>query len=202
MGRKDGKRVSAGRGAVSKAWEPSPEQLEVYARVIKGDKTQAEVAKSVGVTQPAISRLVSRIDRWLAPQWMDNIRQIKAGHTSRLMHIFKELMSGWENSKKRHRATRQSTPGADGTIRQVETIEIRAGDPNFLKGAIEALEQIRIMWGMNAPEKVEGETTLRVGGLNRSVAIEKRRQELEAALVDSQKAQEELNAGQGDDSQG
>ncbi len=87
---------------------------------------------------------------------MDNIRQIKANHTSRLMEIYRESMAQWEKSKIRHKATKQANPLADGKIQETTTVEVRSGDPNFLKVGMEALEQIRVMWGMNAPKRSKG----------------------------------------------
>jgi hypothetical protein len=52
---------------------------------------------------------------------------------------------------------------------------------------MEALEQIRLIWGMNAPEKIEGETTLRIGGLSRAEAIRKRMEELAISMSEAEK---------------
>jgi hypothetical protein len=170
-------------------WRPSPQQFAIYEAAIRGDKTQRQIAREAGRAESSISELLSRIDRWLAPQFMDRIREIKANHTSRLMHIYTEHMSQWEKSKKVHRATKQSTPGKGGKAREVTTVEARPGDPRQLAGAMEALNQIREIWGMNAPEKIEGETTLRIGGLSRAKAIKNRMEELTQSLNEVEKGE-------------
>jgi predicted transcriptional regulator len=176
-------------------WRPSPQQLAIYAAVIRGDKTQRQIARESDRAESTISELVARIDRWLAPQYMDKIREIKANHTSRLMYIYTEHMREWVKSKKVHRATKQSTPGKGGKAREVTTVEVRSGDPRQLAGAMAALNAIREIWGMNSPEKIEGETTLRIGGLSRVKAIKNRMEELAQSLNEVEKLE---NGGNGE----
>jgi hypothetical protein len=167
-------------------WRPSPDQLAIYEAATRGDKTQRQVAKERGCAESWVSTVITKIDRWLVPQYTDKFREIKSNHSQRLMIIYREAMAEWHRSK-RPKVSRRKQPDREGKIIAVDTIEGRTGDPRHLQAAMAALEQVRIMWGMNAPEKVEGETTLRIGGMARTRAIELRMIELGEAQKDARR---------------
>jgi hypothetical protein len=165
-------------------WEPTPEQLDIYRQYISGNQSQGELAKRIGKPLSTLSALLNRIDRWLIPHMMDRIREVKANHTSRLLHIYETSMKEWEKSKKPRIQVRKRPSAGDAKKMELvdTTAENRPGEGRFLQIAMSALGDIRKMWGMDAPEKVEGETTLRVGGLPRAEAIRKRASEFLEAL--------------------
>lgn len=172
-------RATRSQGRHKAAWAPSPEQLAIYEAAIRGDMTQRAVAKQVGCAESNISRLISRIDRWLVPQFMDRIREIKANHTSRLMYFERQAMAEWHRSKKVKVTKKVRTSGQ--TVTTEEIGESVTGDPRYLQTAMDALEQVRVMWGMNEPEKIQGETLLRVGGVDREQALRMRLAEVQEA---------------------
>jgi hypothetical protein len=165
-----------GKGRGERPWEPTPEDLELYYFWLKKDFTYRQVGHQFDKDASAVCRLIQKIDRWLIPQWMDKIREVKAQHCQRLMLIYREAMEEWERSKQKRVIWKKS-----GDKMVIDRVESQTGDERHMKTAMDALLQIRMIWGMNAPEKVEGETVLRVGGLDRAEAIARRKAELEEA---------------------
>jgi hypothetical protein len=147
-------------------WEPTPRDLQIYARLCEGQTTR-EVAKEFDLTHGRIVQLGQQIDRWLAPQLMDSIREIKARHTEHLMHIFRQAMAAWERSKLDSVATTEKSinhgehPGTETAM----TTKTQAGHPAFLAEARAALSDIRKIWGADAPVDVRMEGELRVAGM-------------------------------------
>jgi hypothetical protein len=158
-------------------WTPTPQQLEGYHYAITGHHSQREAAEKFGISAHTVNDWTHKIDAWLVPQWMDRIREIKSNHCQRLMIIFDESMQQWFKSKEKKVSWKRDK---DGKM-IVDRVESSHGDSRHLKSAMDALLQIRVIWGMNAPEKVEGETVLRIGGLDRAEAIARRQAELSAA---------------------
>ena len=154
--------------------QPTTEQLAVYADFISG-KTQEQVAAKHGMSRNNVGNLVRKIDRWLIPQFMDDIRGIKCQHTQRLLHIVSEAMGAWERSK-RDKVTFnfERVEYVDGvgdaavtkTRLQLEGFkkEPQAGNPTFLATAMKALEDIRKVWGADAPVRMEVSGEIRVAG--------------------------------------
>lgn len=150
----------------SKAWEPTPRQLEMYHAVCQG-QTYREVAQKYKVTFQNVHYAVQRISSWLAPQLVDSIRQIKAEHTTSLMHIFRQSMEAWERSKLDAVTIKEIAVSSDKNSEGVEverTTKGQAGDSKFLSEARAALYQVREIWGANSPIRVEHSDAERVAG--------------------------------------
>jgi hypothetical protein len=186
------RKIRGGMGAAKakqqapRPWEPSPEQLEIYYAALAGNKSYAQVSRDFKKAPNYVSDLIRQIDAWLVPQWMDRIREIKSNHSQRLMVIYRESMQQWFASKEKKGTWKKK----DDKF-QLERVESQSGDQRHLKTAMEALRDIRLIWGMQAPEKVEGETVLRIGGLDRREAIRRRKAELdEADRVESEHSEE------------
>ena len=187
------RRTGVTKTLAPKPWEPSVQDLEIYALVIEGTLTQGQIGEKYGVSQPAVSMCCRRIDRWLIPQYMDHIREEKARQTEHLWHIFREAMGGWRESKKSAKTVTTVrepvvTEDEDGTSRVWKVISSRtttvgqAGDPAHLAQARAALLDIRKIWGVDAPLEVRHSGEIRVGGLSREEAIKARIAQLEEML--------------------
>lgn len=155
-------------------WKPDQRQMEIYYAVIQGRESQTEIGKRFHITQQYVSYICKQVNQWRLPQIMDSIRELKVEHTARLMEIFRECMQAWDRSKENavsvKEAVRPVEPGEDSDLSTVEGIEIerttkgQAGNPAFLAQAAAVLEQIRKIWGANAPLKVEHSGEVRVAG--------------------------------------
>lgn len=144
-------------------WEPDTRDMQIYALVSRG-QSQKKVAAKFDLSPTSIHFITKKIDGWLAPQLMSQIREIKAGHTSRLMHIYQEAMAAWEKSKRMEEIeiekNASKNPGTDYKRRYP------VGNPAYLDQARAALDQIRDIWGANAPLQIEHSGEVRVAGQN------------------------------------
>ena len=134
-----------------------------------------EIGQEYGISAPRVSQITKKIDGWLAPQLMAEIREMKANHTTRLMHIYSEAMREWERSKldaestSKMRETAGSLEDGGGRkARVVETTKGRLGDSRYLDTARAALADIRRINGADEPLDVRHSYEVRVAG--RSVA--------------------------------
>ena len=148
--------------------EPSPRDLEIYAQVCAG-RTQQAVGDAIGLSRQRIHVIVRQVEAWLAPQMMEQIREVKARHTTSLEHVFREAMAAWEKSKQDQLKFRTGST-AQGEIEETTRTQT-CGDPRFLDAAMKALEQIRKMWGANAPVANNTGSGLRFAGKDPDQAI-------------------------------
>lgn len=157
----------AGGSRKGAPWEPSAEQLQVYAEVVKGQHPKI-VAAMFAISTRSVMRYCEQINDWLVPQYMDKIKAMKADHAEKLMHVYLENMAAWERSKEDAEETTE-TEGttANGMVSTSQTKRKgQVGNPSYLESAKDALKQIREIWGANAPLKIEHSGELRVAGMS------------------------------------
>jgi predicted transcriptional regulator len=149
---------------------PSPDMLEMYRLHRCMGLPQTKIAEQFGITQPTVSKYVARAEQWLRYQYRDQIALFRTRGTARLEHIYSESVQAWEASKAPEVVkTTRSEKGAEvTTIRE----SAQAGNPAFLRAAVEALQQIDDLWAdeMIAADRKGSET--RVAGMNQQQAIE------------------------------
>ena len=142
-------------------YAPCTRDLEIYAYVCTG-KSYNQAGKKWKLTGSACYYIVNKIDAWLAPQLMSKIREIKSHHTTCLMHIFREAMHAWAKSKRMEEIENEKNatqwPGTDVKRRYP------VGNPAYLAEARAALDEIRDIWGANAPLQIEQTNEIRVAG--------------------------------------
>ena len=156
-----------------KEWEPEPRDLEMYAMVVEGVKTFDEIGKEFNLHKSNVSRISKKIDKWLTPQWMDDIRSIKSRHTENLFHIFQQAMRSWEDSKCDEVTvkTEEITVGDEGLPGEKTTTttkQNKVGNPAFLSQARAALQDIRKIWGADEPIEHRHSGDIRVAGMSRT----------------------------------
>jgi hypothetical protein len=160
-----------------KQWEPIPRDLEVYHHITSG-KTCRETGKLMDLSESGVTRIVKRVDAWLAPQYLDSIRELKANHVERLMHIYHEAMAAWERSK----LPADSVSVKDVAVKTTAKVSLPAkevtrnrrwqsGNSQYLAEARDALADIRRILGADAPLKVEHSGEIRVAGQQLSDVI-------------------------------
>lgn len=161
-------------------WEPSAEDLAVYADRISGTMTLQEIGDKHNLSKQTVWNHCKRIDAWLWPQRIEEIREIKARHESHLYHVFREAMRAWERSKRAKRKTVLKTIGVK--TETTKTVELRHGDPRHLTNAMKALNDIREIWGANAPLEIQHVGEPRVAGRNREDVIREKIEQMQKAL--------------------
>ena len=127
-------------------------------------RTQEQIAAELQITQQAVSKILARVsDRYLK-QVEAKVGRIKAQQTAQLEQIVSESMDAWERSKKPQRTlTTVTRTGAEGQTSEQTTQQAveQVGDVAYLDQARAALADLRKVWGIDAPQKVEhsGEMT-------------------------------------------
>ena len=124
---------------------------------------QMHVAAELGISQAAVSKILRRAeDRTLREQAAAVERQ-KARQSLRLEHLYTEAIRAWEQSKadatrRRQRKTDTGAGGAGATVAEI-IVENQHGDPRYLEEGRKVLADLRKLWGLDAPQKVDVRAT-------------------------------------------
>lgn len=131
--------------------------------------TQHEIARTLDVSQPAVSKMLKRIEERLLADVAWRVDRQRARQTMRLEFIYREAIAGWRASQEeglRKRRRKVEGPGTQTGTTIAELIsENRNGDPRFLDEARRALADLRTLWGVDAPERLSVEATNRFADL-------------------------------------
>jgi hypothetical protein len=138
--------------------------MDLYARVVSGE-TMAAVGKDIGATRQSISLICHKMDNYLLPIHMDRVRALKSEHTEKLTHIYCEAMAEWRRSKQNAEMVSEKlkTNGEEKT-ETTKTTKGQCGDARYLEAAMKALQDIRKIWGADAPIEMRFMGELRVAG--------------------------------------
>jgi hypothetical protein len=141
--------------------------------------TEERIAAELDIAQSTVSVILRRVEKRFAQQFVSLAEQVKASQSAQLEHIAFEAMQAWERSKlnaeTRRTVTEQvSLKGEEETlddeglpIRRKKAVvpavketttftsEGQCGDPRMLEKAINALADIRSIWGLDAPKKTD-----------------------------------------------
>lgn len=142
--------------------------------------TEERIARDLGVTQQAVSKMLKRVRVRLAKEFKDRAEEIKAEQTTQLSHIADEAMQAWHKSRENAEMTRTITrevgekksstrspfdreddPVGGEPVTVTETTfesKGQSGNASHLREAREALGDIRKIWGLDAPAKVAATT--------------------------------------------
>lgn len=117
--------------------------------------TQQEIARALGVTQPAVSKMLRRVE---VNTWNELVRargRHKVRTTLRLEFLFREAMHAWEQSKadatRRRQRKTQSGTHESATIAELVT-ENQHGDPRYLEQARKTMADFTKLWGLDVPQ--------------------------------------------------
>ena len=120
--------------------------------------TQPQIAGDLGITQPAVSKILRRAEERVLRELTVVVERQKARHTLRLEHVYGEGIRAWSASKADATRRRQrKTDGGSGdtaTVAEI-TVESQHGDPRYLEVARKALADLRKLWGIDAPQKLD-----------------------------------------------
>lgn len=125
-------------------------------QILEG-RTQHQIAESLDISQPAVSKIVRRMEERLLADVALKIERQRARHTLRLEHLYAEAMRAWRDSQQdtTRRRQRKSDGGGPGGGTFAELVsENRHGDPRYLDEARKALTDLRKVWGVDAPERM------------------------------------------------
>jgi hypothetical protein len=131
---------------------------------------QHEIAQALGVSQPAVSKMLRRIEERLLIDLSWRVDRQRARQSLRLEFIYAESVRAWRASQAdglRRRQRKTDGPNRSGSTTVAELVsENRHGDPRFLDEARRALADLRTLWGVDAPERVAVATTNRFASMS------------------------------------
>ena len=120
---------------------------------------QHQIAAEIGISQVAVSKILKRVEVRLLRELAATVERQKARQTLRLEHVVTEAFRAWDQSKadttrRRQRKTLGEHAGAGATVAEI-VVENQHGDPRYLDEARKALADLRKLWGLDAPQKVD-----------------------------------------------
>jgi predicted transcriptional regulator len=169
-------------GRKPREWNPTPRQLEIYDKVVEGRLSQAEIGRQYKISQQAVSELSLRVAKWLLPQWMDHIRELKVMQSARLMKLYHSAVASYV------RSTDDAVEELEESSEHPKSVTKRksqAGDAAFIGQARGALSDIRKIWGVETPIEVVDDSD-RVAGKKWDDVVKARIDTLQGALKRSQ----------------
>ena len=144
-------------------WKPAPPMAPAKREIVRfreevvwtlrqAGNTQALIAFELGISQPAVCKILRRVERRVLARMEAEIREVKARQAARLEYIIEQATMGWRKSQEDATVNQTTTgdpSGRDKTIRRTVT-RSRPGDPRFLAVALQALAAERELWGLDA----------------------------------------------------
>jgi hypothetical protein len=154
-------------------------EIQILDQTVAG-RSQHQIAAALGITQPAVSKILRRIEERLLTDLTYKIERQRARQTLQLGYLYGEALDAWHASKadairRRQRKAEGDGAGA-GTVAEI-VAENQHGDPRYLEVARKALGDLRTLWGVDAPERIETTapyTTMSDAALMAELALQER----------------------------
>ena len=141
----DGRTPGQGRGGQG-GHEPrariQARELLVLERSIQGH-SQREIAAEEGLTQGAVSKILSRLEQGALEELVDRVERQKARQTLRLDYLYRESLRAWDASKtdatRRVQRKTDRGPGTPGATVAQLVVETQHGGSPVSRGRTEGL---------------------------------------------------------------
>ena len=131
-------------------------ELQVLEQLVAG-RTQHQIAATLGISQPAVSKMQRRIEERLLADRAHQIDRQRARQTLQLTYLYGQALNAWHASQQDslRKRQRKSDGGDRGATTFAEMVsENRHGDPRYLAEARAALKDLRAVWGFDAVPSV------------------------------------------------
>lgn len=142
--------------------EPSEIQLAWYHEWTVKHRSLTDIANDAGVTRSAVHQGVHRAKEWIKLEVFNDILDFRHRHTETLEKIVSEALLAWERSKEIGVTEEFESITVDGETEddlprdatKTKRKEVhQCGSASFLDEARSALNDIRGIWGVDAPKK-------------------------------------------------
>ena len=141
-------RAHGGQGGAEPRRRIRLREIQVLDQVLMG-RTQHQIAATLGITQPAVSKIVRRIEERLLADVTYKADRQRARQTLQLGYLYGEAMNAWQASKqddvRRRQRKTDSGGGAGATIIAEMVAENQHGDPRYLEVARKVLGDLRAL---------------------------------------------------------
>ena len=148
-----------GRGGAEPQVRIRERERQVWELAVRGH-TQRAISEALGVSQPAVSKILRRLDDRHAQTLARDHARHQARRCARLDHLYAECVRGWEQSqadqvqKTQRRGEPSAGSGPPSPAWTQVRVDKRAGDPRFLREARELLVATRQLLPAPAPGDV------------------------------------------------
>lgn len=168
-----------GKGGYEPRTQIRIRESRVLELVLEGC-TQHQIADALEISQPAVSKIVRRVEERLLADLAYKVERQRARQTLRLEHVYGQAMQAWKESKQeavRRRQRKTDHPGGAGSTIAELVSENSHGDPRYLDEARKALTDLRKVWGVDAPERVSIDSVSHFASMSdEALALELNRQ--------------------------
>jgi DNA-binding CsgD family transcriptional regulator len=144
-------RGRGGRGGHEPRLRLQAREHRAYELSIQG-KSQTEIAAELQISQPAVSKLLRRMEDRLAAEMADTLRRLRVRTFAQFGNIYAEAMQAFERSKAPQNQRRQRKilgAGQDESIIAELVTEEGSGDPRHLEVARRALGDLAKLAGLD-----------------------------------------------------
>ena len=124
--------------------------------------TEQQIADHLEIHVSTVCKALQRIERRLAGEFRERAEEIKARQTTQLEHIAAEALQQWRRSCEDAEKQRTVEKGNEVTV--ITERKGQSGNPALLEKALQALGEIRKIWGLDAPRQVEASVSGPAGG--------------------------------------
>jgi hypothetical protein len=149
-------RAHGGQGGAEPRRRIRLRELQVLEQHLAG-RSQHQIATALQISQPAVSKILRRIEDRLLADVAYKFERQRARQTLQLEFILREALQAWRASQQDHQRRRQrrSDGGTGEAMSMAELVsENRHGDPRYLDEARKAMGDLRTLWGLAEPERL------------------------------------------------
>lgn len=150
--RRGGSRRHGGKGGAESRATVQQREDDVMASMDRAS-SQRQIAKQLGISQPAVSKIVSRVAARHRAQNVQAFERYVFAAERKYESLFRKALDGWDRScQQRTRRTQRRRAGADAGDGMTAEIQIAdsSGDPRFLDQAHKCLERLELIQGITA----------------------------------------------------
>ena len=141
----------------------SERDYEIYALCCQRRLSYGSIGKQYSLSRQRIAAIADEVDASLEKHYAERAIALKVHHTQVLDGIVLDALRSFDDSKGERVKTverdRVSKAGKQLPPLVERTIDHSPGQPQFLAKALDALADIRRIWGAEAPQKLETSST-------------------------------------------
>ncbi|WP_254507880.1 hypothetical protein [Anatilimnocola floriformis] len=154
---------------ILKPMHVSERDKRIFHEVRVDGRSQTEVGSKYGLTQPRVSKIITRVELWLSQPVAkdfaelpraDRLRAVSRLHKMRLDKMYEEALSAWEASRKPR--TIRKTKMVKGESVPDPEVQSQNGDARLWKCVIIAMKELSAFEGFNGRGEVDASTAGRV----------------------------------------
>jgi predicted transcriptional regulator len=112
--------------------------------------TQWQIAKELGISQPAVFKMLRRIEKRVLARMEEDVRAVKLKQQQQIDYVISQALHAWRESREKNEQHEVTVVGNDlGKSGTRHTTHRSLGNPKYLKVALDALAAERELWGLN-----------------------------------------------------